>query len=52
MSAFDSRDVEARTMEFLSDAGFVSKGDYILMTNGTRVGQAGGTDSIKLLSIG
>lgn len=52
VSAFDSRDVEARTMEFLSDAGFVSKGDYILMTNGTRVGQAGGTDSIKLLSIG
>jgi pyruvate kinase len=52
VSAFDSRDVEARTMEFLNDAGFVSKGDFILMTNGTRVGQAGGTDSIKLLSVG
>ncbi|UZP73609.1 pyruvate kinase [Candidatus Paraluminiphilus aquimaris] len=52
VSAFDSRDVEARTMEFLNDAGFISKGDFILMTNGTRVGQAGGTDSIKLLSVG
>ena len=39
-------------MEFLNDAGFVSKDDFILMTNGTRVGQAGGTDSIKLLSVG
>ena len=51
LEAFDSRDVEARTMEFLADAGFVSNEDYILMTMGTRFGQAGGTDSIKLLSI-
>jgi pyruvate kinase len=39
-------------MEFLSDAGFVTKGDHILMTMGTLIGTAGATNSIKLLSIG
>jgi pyruvate kinase len=39
-------------MEFLSDAGFVTKGDHILMTMGTLIGKAGATNSIKLLSIG
>ena len=52
ITAFDMRDVDSRTMEFLSDAGFVTKGDHILMTMGTLIGKAGATNSIKLLSIG
>ena len=52
ITAFDSMDIDARTMEFLSDAGFVTKGDHILMTMGTLIGKAGATNSIKLLSIG
>ena len=52
ITAFDIRDIDARTMEFLSDAGFVTKGDHILMTMGTLIGKAGATNSIKLLSIG
>jgi len=52
ITAFDTRDIDARTMEFLSDAGFVTKGDHILMTMGTLIGKAGATNSIKLLSIG
>ena len=52
ITAFDMQDVDSRTMEFLSDAGFVTKGDHILMTMGTLIGKAGATNSIKLLSIG
>ena len=51
ITAFDMRDVDSRTMEFFSDAGFVTKGDHILMTMGTLIGKAGATNSIKLLSI-
>jgi len=52
LTAFDPQDIESRTMEFLSDAGYITKDDYILMTMGTLIGKAGATNSIKLLSIG
>ncbi|HAU26270.1 MAG TPA: pyruvate kinase, partial [Alteromonas australica] len=52
ITAFDIMDVDSRTIEFLSDIGFVTKGDHILMTMGTLIGKAGATNSIKLLSIG
>ena len=45
-------DIDSRTMEFLTDAGFVTRGDHILITMGTLIGKAGATNSIKLLSIG
>ena len=52
MTAFDPSDIEARTLEYLSDAGFVGKGDFIMMTMGSQVGLAGGTNSVRVLAVG
>ena len=51
-SAFAPIDLEARTIEFLVDGGFVSRGDFILMTLGGAQGEAGKTDMMKILPCG
>ena len=51
-SAFDSDAVEARAMEFLLDGGWVHKGDSILLTMGSIMGQQGSTNIIKILRTG
>ena len=50
-SAFAPIDLEARTIEFLVDGGFVSHGDFILMTLGGAQGEAGKTDMMKILPV-
>ena len=50
-SAFAPIDLEARTIEFLVDGGFVSRGDFILMTMGGAQGEAGKTDMMKILPV-
>ena len=40
-----------RTIEFLVDGGFVSHGDFILMTMGGAQGEAGKTDMMKILPV-
>ena len=50
-TAFAPQDLEARTIEFLVDGGFLSRGDYILLTMGTAQGEAGKTDRMKILPV-
>jgi len=50
-TAFAPIDLEARTIEFLVDGGFVSHGDFILMTMGGAQGEAGKTDMMKILPV-
>jgi pyruvate kinase len=51
-SAFDSDAVEARALEFLLDGRWVHKGDSILLTMGSVMGQQGSTNIIKILKTG
>jgi pyruvate kinase len=50
-TAFAPEDIEARTLEFLVDGGYIAHGDFILMTSGSQVGQPGATNIIKILSV-
>ena len=50
-TAFATQDLEARTIEFLVDGGFLARGDYILLTMGTAQGEAGKTDRMKILPV-
>ena len=50
-SAFEAIDVESRTLEFLVDGGYITHGDYILFTNGSAIGQIGGTNILKILLV-
>lgn len=50
-TAFAPQDLEARTIEFLVDGGFLARGDYILLTMGSTQGQAGKTDRMKILPV-
>lgn len=50
-SAFDPADLETRMIEFLSDGGYVQKGDHMLATLGSRMGLAGETNIMKILTV-
>ena len=50
-TAFASEDLEARTVEFLIDSGFLSRGDFLLLTMGSAQGQTGETDIMKILPV-
>ena len=49
--AFDYDSVEASAIEFLKDAGFVSKDDFILLTKGAVMGCPGSTNIMKILPV-
>ncbi|TGD75772.1 pyruvate kinase [Mangrovimicrobium sediminis] len=49
--AFEHEEVESRAIEFLKDGGYLLKGDSILLTKGTVMGQAGTTNIIKILPV-
>ncbi|QFU77478.1 pyruvate kinase [Halioglobus maricola] len=49
--AFEEIDVESRTIEFLLDGGYVLKGDSILLTKGTVMGEPGSTNIMKVLPV-
>jgi pyruvate kinase len=50
-SAFDQDEVDARAIEFLSDGGFLLKGDSMLLTKGTEMGRSGSTNIMKILPV-
>jgi pyruvate kinase len=50
-TAFAPQDLEARTIEFLVDGGFLARGDYVLLTMGSTQGEAGKTDRMKILPV-
>ena len=50
-TAFAPHDLEARTIEFLVDGGYLSRGDYILLTMGSAQGESGKTDLMKILPV-
>jgi pyruvate kinase len=50
-SAFDRDSVEARAIEFLRDGGYLNKNDSILLTKGSTMGTAGGTNIMKILPV-
>ena len=49
--AFDADSVEARAIEFLSDGGFLARGDSILLTKGEVMGRSGSTNIMKILPV-
>lgn len=49
--AFDLDQVDARAIEFLLDGLYLSKGDSILLTKGTVMGQTGSTNIMKILEV-
>ncbi|MGD2006774.1 MAG: pyruvate kinase [Cellvibrionales bacterium] len=50
-TAFATEDIETRVMEFLLDGGYISRGDYILLTMGSTMGRTGTTDLLKILPV-
>ncbi len=50
-TAFAPLDLEARTIEFLVDGGYLARGDYILLTMGSAHGESGKTDLMKILPV-
>ena len=50
-TAFVPQDLEARTIEFLVDGGYLARGDYILLTMGSAHGESGKTDLMKILPV-
>lgn len=50
-TAFATEDIEARVLEFLLDGGYVARGDFMLLTMGSAMGQTGGTDMLKILPV-
>ena len=49
--AFDQENVESRAIEFLSDGGYLNKGDSILLTKGSVMGRPGSTNIMKILPV-
>ncbi|KZX56132.1 pyruvate kinase [Halioglobus sp. HI00S01] len=49
--AFDDEEIESRAIEFLQDDGYLRKGDSILLTKGTVMGQTGSTNIMKILEV-
>jgi pyruvate kinase len=43
--------VDARAIEFLLDGGYLKKDDSILLTKGSTLGTAGGTNIMKILPV-
>jgi pyruvate kinase len=50
-SAFKEVELEARAVEYLRDAGFIGRGDSILLTRGQVMGQSGSTNIMKILPV-
>ena len=50
-AAFAPQDLEARTIEFLVDGGYLARGDYILLTMSGAHGESGKTDLMKILPV-
>ncbi len=50
-AAFDADSIDARITEFLLDGRYLSKGDSIILTKGERIGTAGSTNIMKILSV-
>ena len=50
-TAFAPQDLEARTIEFLVDGGYLARGDYILLTMSSAHGESGKTDLMKILPV-
>ena len=50
-SVFAADEVESRAIEFLMDDGYLFKGDSILLTKGTEMGQSGSTNIMKILPV-
>ena len=49
--AFEQDEVEARALEFLLDGGYLQKGDSMLLTKGSVMGQPGSTNIMKILPV-
>jgi pyruvate kinase len=50
-TAFAPEDLEARTIEFLVDGGFLARGDFILLTMCSAEGEQGKTDMMKIIPV-
>jgi pyruvate kinase len=50
-TAFAPEDIEARVIEFLVDGGFLHRGDFMMLTKGSAMGQTGMTDMLKILPV-
>jgi pyruvate kinase len=50
-TAFAREDLEARSIEFLVDGGYLTRGDHILITMGSTQTDAGKTDLMKILPV-
>jgi len=50
-SAFAPEELETRTLEFLSDGGFLSRGDHLLLTMGSQMGKTGSSNILKILLV-
>jgi pyruvate kinase len=49
--AFEPENLEARAIEFLSDEGYLQRGDAIILTRGSQMGRAGSTNILKILPV-
>ncbi|MCB1688310.1 MAG: pyruvate kinase [Halioglobus sp.] len=50
-TAFDEDCIDTRAIEFLTDGGYLQKGDSIILTKGERIGTAGSTNIMKILTV-
>ena len=50
-AAFEQDEIEIRALEFLRDEGLISKGDSIILTQGSLMGVTGSTNIIKILCV-
>ncbi len=50
-AAFDEDCIDAMAIEFLTDGGYLQKGDSIILTKGERIGTAGSTNIMKILPV-
>ena len=50
-TAFAPEDIEGRVMEFLLDGGYLSRGDFILLTMGSTMGKTGTNDLLMFLPV-
>ncbi len=50
-TAFSAEDLEARVLEFLMDGGYLNRGDFMMLTMGSSMGQAGKTNMLKILPV-
>lgn len=49
--SFDQDSLESQAIEFLRDSEYLVKGDALILTRGERLGQAGSTNILKILSV-